>query len=141
MLKHCVSIAILTLLMYVLLGLAVINWDAFDLPHTTLIEGPPDPHDEITGDPLAHGIALAHADIAKGEVRYFLYGLRYENPQDILQQAFSDVRFITVLRGCEVGGPEYERDEAYNFTVDAWLKNHYGRSVMDVMALGRPDLQ
>jgi len=55
--------------------------------------------------------------------------LRYENPQEKIQRQFSGIKISTVTGGCEIGGSDYDRDEAYNKTIDSWLHKQYGSSV------------
>ena len=144
MLKESRGILILTVVLYVLLGVSFAHRDELPFPDETLFPEPVkpiDPHDQVVGDPARYGMQLALSDIAKGEVRYYMYGLRYDNPQTELQHAFPEILFTTVLRGCEIGGREYDRDKAYNFTVDAWLKNRYGQSVEDVIAENLPKMR
>lgn len=133
MIKHSSGILILTILLYTCVGLSLANWQALNLPEAALFPEEVNPHDMIIGDPKTYGTQLANEDIAKGDVRYYLYGLRYDTPQDEVQQAFPDIKITLDTRGCEIGGDEYDRDMAYNDTVDAWLTQHYGQSVSDVM--------
>lgn len=133
MIKHSAGILFLTIVLYTCVGLSLANWQVFNLPEAALFPEEVDPRDMIIGDPKTYGTQLANEDIAKGDVRYYLYCLRYDTPQDAVQQAFPDIKITMETRGCEIGGDEYDRDMAYNDKVDAWLTQHFGQSLSDVM--------
>jgi len=129
MLRKNFSVLLLTALMFALVGIMLFHRDKFDLPYWELRPLTVDPHDQIVGDPEAYGRQLAQADIAKGEIHYYLYGLRYDNPQEKIQRLLSDIKITFVLRGCEIGSLDYDRDAAYNKAINSWLDKHYGFSV------------
>jgi hypothetical protein len=129
MLKYSKSVVMLILSMFALLSLIAINRDQLDLSPISLLSESIDMDDENQLLPAVLGIKSAYSDIAKGEIRYFFYGLRSDNPQERLQQSFPDVPITAVLSGCVIGNSKYVRNNAYNQVINKWLKEHYGNPV------------
>ena len=72
--------------------------------------------DEVLDFPIL-GKMEAHIDLKLGHPKWYVYGLIYSNTLAKRQELLAPYGITVVAPGCQVGGPTYKRDMAYNQTV------------------------